>query len=250
MAISYRLDFCLRVGSILASVWILYFLSQLVGTHPALDEYGGYLPFAAIGLGVISYFKTGFNSFANAIRKEQLWGTLEAVLMTPSRIPTIVIAVSAWNFFWATLTAIIYIASASFLYDFSLQGNPLVALLLLVLTTLIFSSLGVISATFTMVFKRGDPMGFLVGGVSTLLGGAFYPVSMLPPWLQKISYALPVTHGLDGIRAILLKGETLAAILPELIVLLGFASVTVPLSLFCFKRAIARAQREGSLIQY
>jgi ABC-2 type transport system permease protein len=250
MAVSYRLEFSLRVIALLFVVSALYFLSQLIGANPALNEYGGFLPFAAIGLAVVSYFQTGFSSFANAIRTEQMMGTLEALLMTPTKIPRIVIASSVWDFFWATLTGIIYIVAASVLYGIKLQGNPLLAVLVLLLTTLVFASLGVISASFIMVFKRGDPIGFLVGGISTLLGGVFYPVSALPPWLQKVSYALPVTYGLDGLRGILLKGESLSAILPKLTVLLGFAIISVPLSLFCFNRAVLRAQREGTLLQY
>lgn len=250
IALSYRLAFGLRLISILFMVSVLYFLSQLIGSNPALQAYGGYLPFAAIGLAVASYFQTGFSSFANAIRSEQMMGTLEALLMTPTKIPRIVIASSVWDFFWATLTAIIYIVAASLLYDVKLQGNPLLAIVLLLLTTLVFASLGVLSASFIMVFKRGDPIGFLIGSVSTLLGGVVYPVSLLPPWLQKVSYLLPITYGLDGLRGILLNGESLRAVWPELTVLLGFASVSVPLSLFCFKRAVLRAQREGSLLQY
>jgi ABC-2 type transport system permease protein len=250
MALSYRLRFALQIISIVFMVSVLYFVSKLIGTHPELDQYGGYLPFAAIGLAVVSYFQTGFSSFANAIRTEQMIGTLEALLMTPTKIPKIVIASSVWDFFWATLTAVIYIAAASLFYGIKLQGNPLLALLLLVLTTAIFASFGVISASFIMVFKRGDPLGFLVGGISTLLGGVFFPVSALPSWLQKISYALPITYGLNGLRDILLKGQSLSAILPELVVLLCFAVVGIPLSLYCFKKAVARAQREGSLLQY
>ncbi len=250
MALSYRLEFGLRVASILFLVSALYFLSQLIGHHPALDPYGGYLPFAAIGLAVVSYFQTGFNSFAHAIRTEQLMGTLEAVLMTPTRISMIVVGSSAWSFLWATLTAVIYIAAASLLYDIELQGNPLLALVLLVLTTLVFASLGVISASFIVVFKRGNPIGFLVGAISMWLGGVFYPVSALPPWLQKVSYLLPITYGLDGLREILLRGASFSAVWSELLVLSGFAAVSVPLSLYCFKRAVRRAQREGSLLQY
>ena len=250
IALSYRLDFGLRVFTVVFQVLLFYFISQLIGSHPSLDQYGGYLPFSVVGLAVLSYFQTGFSSFAQAIRREQMMGTLESVLMTPTRISTVVIGSSVWSFVWATLIAILYLVCASLLYDIQLRGNLFLAVALLGLMILFFASLGVISASFIMVFKKGDPLSFLAGTLSALLGGAFIPVDILPSWLQRISYLIPLTYGLDGLRGILLKGEAFYAVLPECIVLLGFTCVFVPLSLFCFKKAVKRAQREGSLLQY
>lgn len=250
IALSYRLQFLFQFVVVVFTVLILYFISQLIRATPALEEYGGYLPFAAVGLAVSSYFQTGFSSFAGAIRNEQMAGTLEALLMTPTRIPVIVIASSVWDFFWATAVAITYLVTAQVLLGIHLQGSWTLALALLFLTTLIFASLGVISASFVMVFKRGDPIGLVIGSLSTLLGGVFYPVSALPPWVQTISHLLPITYGLQGLRDVLLRGATLAAVWRDLLVLLAFAAVLVPLSLLCFKKAVTRAKREGSLLQY
>jgi ABC-2 type transport system permease protein len=61
------------------------------------------------------------------------------------------------------------------------------------LTVLAFSGIGILSASFTMVFKRVDPVNFLFGSASTLLGGVFYPITILPGWLQLISYLVPLT---------------------------------------------------------
>lgn len=250
MTTSYRLDFALRVFSIVLTITVFSFISQLVGDDADFDEYGGYFPFAAVGLALMSYFQTGFKGFATAIRNEQMMGTLEALLMTPARVSTIVIASSTWSFFWATVTAAAYIVTASVLYDIELQGNFLLAILILLLTILIFASMGIISASFVMVFKRGDPLGFLFGAVSMLLGGVFIPIDRLDPWMQAISFVLPITYGVDGLRNILLKGAPFSVILPQITVLLIFACVSVPVSLFCFKRAVLRAQREGTLVQY
>jgi ABC-2 type transport system permease protein len=90
----------------------------------------------------------------------------------------------------------------------------------------------------------------VIGSLSTLLGGVFYPVSALPEWLQGIARFLPITYGLEAMREVLLKGATLRTVLPDLVTLIFFASILIPVSLFCFKKAVARAKREGSLLQY
>ncbi|HMQ22053.1 MAG TPA: ABC transporter permease, partial [Planctomycetota bacterium] len=249
-AVSYRLHFALQLLQVLFYVTGLYFLSTIIGANAKLDPYGGYLPFAAIGLAVGSYFQTGFDSFSKAIQREQMQGTLEALLMSPLRLPSFLVATSAWPFLWKAMTSLVYVVAAVVLYDIEIYGDPVLALGFLLLTTLVFSSLGIVSASFVMVFKRGDPVGMLVGGVSTLLGGVYYPVSAMPTWMQDLAYLLPITHALDAIRGLLLQSMGLADVLPQLWVLLGFAVVLLPMSLVTFQYAVRRALREGSLLHY
>jgi ABC-2 type transport system permease protein len=250
MAVSYRLEFVLHLATVVFYVSALYFLSDMVGQNVAMAPYGGYLPFAAIGMAVASFFHTGFDSFAKALHREQLHGTLEALLIAPLRLSTIAVCSYAWRFFWSTIISLVYVVAAVVLYDTRLQGSLLLALTLLLLTTLAFASLGLISASFVMVYKRGDPVGMLLGGVSFLLGGVFYPVHVLPDWLQKIASILPITHGLEAIRAVLLRGEGIAAVWPQLLILCGFAGVGIPLGMLCFGAAVRRAKREGTLLHF
>ena len=248
--VSYRLEFALTLVHMVFYISGLYFLSTIIGSNETLDPYGGYLPFAAIGLAVSSYFQTGFDSFAKAIQREQMQGTLEALLMAPLRLPVIVVAASSWRFIWKAVTSLVYVVAAVVLYDVEILGDPFLAIAFLLLTTLVFSSLGVISASFVMVFKRGDPVGMMIGGLSTVLGGVFYPVSAMPGWLQDVAYLLPITHALEAIRAVLLQGVTFGEVLPQLLILLAFAAVLIPLGLICFHYALRRALREGTLLHY
>jgi ABC-2 type transport system permease protein len=101
-----------------------------------------------------------------------------------------------------------------------------------------------------MIFKRGDPVGFLLGTVGIFLGGVFFPVSELPVPVQAVSYMLPITHGNMAFREIMLQGKPLAEVASQIFILAAFAAVFIPLSLFCFRKAVNRAQREGTLVQY
>jgi ABC-2 type transport system permease protein len=249
-ALSYRLEFALQVLTVVFHVSALYFLSGIVGSNPATDPYGGYLPFAAIGMAVMSWFLTGFDSFARAIHREQIQGTLEALLMSPLRVPTIVVAASAWRFLRTASLSLLYVLAAVLLYDVALRGSVLLVLTILVTTTLAFASFGLLSASFLMVYKRGDPVGMVVGGVSALLGGVFYPVEALPDGLWHVAQALPITHGLHAIREVLLQGAGVRDVAGQLAVLVAFAAVGVPLGLLCFQRAVRRARREGTLLHY
>ncbi len=106
-----------------------------------------------------------------------------------------------------------------------------------------------------MVFKRGDPFAILLGAGTALFSGVFYPKEMLQDALGKtggkaISNINPATHGIDAIRGILIQGKGLYEVETQLITLLIFLAILLPFSLWVFSRAVKRAKREGSLIQY
>ena len=77
-----------------------------------------------------------------------------------------------------------------------------------------------------------------------------FPISVLPEWLRTISYLLPITYSLSGMRHALLQGYSLSALAPEITALMVFSVVLVPLGLLSFKYAVKRAKVDGSLVQY
>ena len=247
---SYRFDVYLRLFSVLFLIVILYFASGLIGSNPSLDAYGGYLPYATLGVAVMNFFQVGFRSFATAIRNEQMMGTLEALFMTPARLPAIIMGSVIWNMILALLTVVAYLIIVVTFFDVRLHGNWLAASILMIMTSIVFCCFGVISASFILAFKRGDPIPFFAGTISALLGGVFFPVSLLPEWMQTLSQIVPVTYGLHGLREVLLRGAGWSEVMPDLQVLAVFIVLTLPICLACFSLALRRARREGSLLVY
>jgi ABC-2 type transport system permease protein len=255
LELSYRMQFFIRVLSILIMVTTLFFISKIFAgyTDPRFAQWGDPLAAWLTGLAVLSYFMTGFSSLANAIRQEQVQGTLESVLMSPISLPTVVVASSAWAFVQATFFSSLYLLFGWLFFDVHYRGNFLLALAFLLLTTVVLACLGILSASFAMVFKRGDPFGIFLGAGSALFSGVFFPTQLISEYaggMATISKILPPTYGLDGIRRVLIQGQGFAQVRDPLITLLAFLAVLLPLSLWVFGRAVRRAKREGSLIQY
>jgi ABC-2 type transport system permease protein len=256
LALSYRLQFFFRLLEVLLFVTTFFFISKIFegGTIKEFTQWQNPLAAWITGLAVMSYFMTGFSSLANSIRQEQAQGTLEGVLMTPVSVQTFVLASSAYDFVQVTCTSALYLFFGWVFFGVRFQGNYLLALLFLILTTLVLASIGILSASFAMVFKRGDPFGMLLGITSTLFSGVLFPTQLITKYagrgVGQISRALPSTYGLDGIRRVLIEGQTLNQVREPLFALLIFLFVLMPFSLWVFKRAVRRAKREGSLIQY
>ena len=256
VTVSYRMQFFLRVLSVLIAVTTLFFISKIFAgfTDSRFAEWHDPLAAWLTGLAVLNYFMTGFSSLANAIRQEQMQGTLESVLMTPISVPTVVVASSAWDFVEATFFSLLYLIFGWLFFDVHYRGSTLLALAFLFLTTLVLSCLGILSASFAMVFKRGDPFGIFLGTGSALFSGVFFPTQLINQYagsgVANISKILPPTYGLDGIRRVLIEGQGFSQVREPFVTLLVFLAVLLPFSLWVFGREVRRAKREGSLIQY
>lgn len=251
---SYKFAFSLQFFGIIISALSCYFLSRLFGDAniPFLKPYGGnYFAFVIIGVAFFSYLDVAISGLSKTIREGQTLGTLEALLVTQTDISTIIISSSLYSFILATVRIGIYLVFSVMVFGLRIgQANVVSALIMLILTVISFSSLGIISASFIMVLKRGDPITWVITGTSALLGGVYYPISVLPDWLQFVSHLLPITYSLEGLRMAILQGYTLGELLPNIVALLVFSIIMLPLSFTIFNYAIKIAKRDGSLAQY
>jgi ABC-2 type transport system permease protein len=252
--VSYRFSFFFQFFRIFFSVGVFYFIAQLLGeaAAPYLAPYGGdYFSFVLIGIAFAGYFGVGLTSFSNSLRQAQTTGTLEAMLTTPTSLSTIILSSSVWDYLMTTFRVLVYLGVGALFLGVNLGGgNYLAALLVLVLTVVAFSSLGILAASFIMVLKRGDPITWAFSAVSSFLGGVYYPVAVLPGWLQVLAKFLPITYALQAMRLALLQGASLQTLLPELLALSAFCVVLLPASLFAFRYAVDRARVDGSLTHY
>jgi ABC-2 type transport system permease protein len=252
--VSYKMAFFAHWAGIFITIFTFYYLSKIIGkqTTGHLAIYGGeYFPFVLIGIAAQSYIGTSITSFSSNITREQLWGTLEIMLTSPTKLSTILISLSLYNFIFASISVFLYVFLGTIFLGINFSNaNLLSALVILILTIISFSCIGVISASFTIIFKRGDPLIWLMSSLSAFFGGVFFPISVLPKYLQIISYFIPVTYSLRSLRYSLLKGYPLGLLVPDIIILLGFCIVLVPLSVVIFRWAVRRAKKAGTLAFY
>ena len=251
---SYRLSFFFDLGGILSSVLIFFFVARLFeggSTLSQLEQHGGYFPFVLIGLAFSGYLTTAMSSFSGSLRTEQATGTLEGILVTPTSLPTIIVSGALWNFLYTTLRIFVYLFAGAVFFGVNLgKINLLSSLIVLILTIISFSSLGIISASFIIVLKRGDPINWFFSSISRFLGGVYFPIAILPLWVQKVSHLLPITYSLKAMRLAVLQGASPVVLVKEIIPLSIFCIVLLPLSILCFKIAIRKVRRDGSLVHY
>jgi ABC-2 type transport system permease protein len=251
--VSYRTSFILQFLGIAFSVLIWYFISGVVSapkTTPGLEGVD-YFAYVLLGLAFYHYLSSAMMSFAGKIRTEQTTGTLEAMLVTPTSTGTIVLGSALWDFFLTSFKVVVYLVIGRVAFGVTIRLDSLLpAALILGLTVMAFSGIGVLSAAFVLYLKRGDPIAYLVASASALLGNVFYPSEDMWPVLRTLSRFLPITYALRGLRRALLRGARIGDLLPDIEILALFAALLLPLGIVAFRIAVRRARQEGSLVQY
>lgn len=252
---SYRFSMGLQLAGIFFSLIVWFFISNAVAVKDgsAIQEYSNnYFDFVVIGIAVSGYVTVSLSGFASHIREAQISGTLEALLVTPTSIPTLVIGSTVGDYAGATarLLGLLLFAGTVFQVPIVWTSLPSAGLVLL-LTIVAFSGIGLLSATFVMVFKRGDPLAQAVAWFSMLLGGVYFPTrSVGEPALESLAEWLPLTPALKALRFLLLRGDSLADVSDLILRLALMAAVLLPLGLLAFTAGVRHARRSGSLTHY
>lgn len=251
---SYKMGFMITIVTAVIPVFSYFFIGKLMNGQNVkhVELYGSnYFSFVLIGLTFSGYFTMAIQTFSASIRRAQMAGCLEAILSSQTDTKTIVFLSSIYSFIHSGIFLVItFIISWLFLgFNFS-NINVMATVLAIFFSLMAFIGLGIVTAAGTIIFKQGDPFTFIFGGISSLLSGALFPVSLLPAWLQPVSYFVPITYSLDAIRLSVLQGYTVFMISKQLIILAIISLIIFPLSLFYFQWAVERGKKNGTLMHY
>ncbi|HXY25965.1 MAG TPA: ABC transporter permease [Candidatus Acidoferrum sp.] len=251
IARTYRTVFVLEAVEALFGAAMFYYVARFVDTpelQRSLPQGGSYFAFSLVGFVFLDYLNAALDSFDRSLEEARDSGTLEHLLVTQTSLPVFVAGSAIYPFVATTLRIAVYVTWAAALFHFPLHGaNWLAVFVVLGISLLAFAGLGILSASYLLIFKRGNPAKWFFLGISSVAGGMLFPVSILPDWLQLVARLNPVTYALEAMRGALLGGESVLAIWRPLLILLVFAVVLLPLSMTTFAWSLRRTKITGTL---
>lgn len=251
IARTYRTVFVFEAIEALFGAALFYYVARFVDTpelQRSLPQGGSYFAFSLVGFVFLDYLNVALDSFDRSLEEARDSGTLEHLLVTQTSLPVFVAGSAIYPFVATTLRIVVYVAWAAALFHFPLgAANWPAVLVVLVISLLAFAGLGILSASYLLIFKRGNPAKWFFLGISSVAGGMLFPVSILPNWLQWVARLNPVTYALESMRATLLGGESVSAIWRPLLILLLFAALLLPLSMSIFAWSLRRTKITGTL---
>lgn len=252
-ATSYRLATVLSLGSLLVTVVPLYFITNAL--QPTMSESieaqgGEYFAFLLIGMIAFSFLSIAVTALPQAVGSGISTGTLEALLATPTRLPSLLLGLIGYGFVWTFVRAVVLLAAGLVLGAQVAWDRSLIAVGVLALIALAYIPFGIFAAASVLAFRTAGPLPKGVAAVSALLGGVYFPTQVIPSWIEELSDFIPLTYGLRALRKSFLEGVPLSEVVVDLAILSGFILVLLALSLFAFARALSYARRSGTLAQY
>jgi len=252
--ISYRIGFLSDWFNLAVQVLILYFVGQLIDPS-TLPEYGGsqpsYVEFAAVGIAVASLVQANLARVMAAIRGEQLMGTLEMVFLTPTAPTTVLLGSVVYDLLYVPIRTVIFLVLLTVLLDLGFSFSAIGPLVIVLLSFIPFLwGLSLIGAGSMLTFRRGGGVAGIVGLVLVVASGSYFPISVLPTWLQSFAEKNPVSVAVDGVREALLGTASVADALSDAATILPYAVVSLAVGLVALRLALRRERRRGTLGTY
>ena len=251
---SYRLSFLTSFVGLFGGALIFYFIGKMV--DPAtIPTVGGkqvsYLEFAVVGMTLGGFVHLGLERVSAALRNEQLMGTLESLLTTPTSSQTIQVGSILFDLIFIPLRMGLLLLMLGLVFGLGLDiGGVPEALVLLVFFMPFVWGLGILAAAITLTFRRGAGMvGLAIAGL-TLISGLYFPLALLPNWLETVSAANPLSIAASGLRDALLGDTGWGSIGGDILILLPLSIVSILVGAFAFKLALSRERRLGTLGAY
>ncbi len=249
---SYRAKLSLGLASLVLSLVTFSFVGRVVDASGTgfVERYGtSYTSFVIVGVIVHGIASAGLSSFRATVRREQLQGTLELLVTTRVPVPALLLLSGLGELAIAGAGGAALLALASAALDVRLcLSLPAVAAVGLYAAAM--CGIGLVSAGVILVSKEGEPVSWAFSAAAGLLGGVYFPVDMLPPWLRGISAFLPTTHALHVARAGLSGHHDPSSLLRPLVLLGLTAAVALAAGLLTLKWGYRRARRAGTLGEY
>lgn len=240
-------------------VWLAYSIANSLSVSYiglGMEEIGGqnidgrYLVlYLVVGTLVWRYLSIIFYWITDVIGLERWEGTIEYTLMAPIRRITHMAGQTIFAVVYSLLFTAIILAVTVVLFQIDMsQANLFGATVVMLAGSLSFIGVGIVGSTLPLLFpERGSQMTHVIIALLLLVSGVYYPISVLPTLLQKMAVVSPATYVLEGVRAAMLKGATLAQLWSFIWPALLIGMIAIPTGLRVFMLAERYAKRTGKL---
>ena len=185
-------------------------------------------------IGVILTLTGSLVSSTTVIREKDV-GTLEQLLMTPAQGWEILMAKIAPLFVLLMGDMLLASAIARLVFGLPFRGNYLLLLAMSGVYIFVCIGIGILLATISRNQQQVILTSFFFNVPLIQLSGAIAPIESMPTFFRALSLFDPLRHYVTIARSLILKGGGLGALLPEVLLLVGFAVLFLGISIHRFR---------------
>lgn len=246
---SYRAQLISTIFGLLVSLTLYHYLSQLVQVA-SFPSPNAYFAFVVVGMVILQILQSTLG-IAQSLRGELVAGTFERLVLSPFGPIPAMLSMMIFPFVSSLVTSAILLMVAVVVFGIDLRwATAPLAIPLAMFGTGVFTAFGMLMAATTLMFKRAaGGVGFVLTLIS-LSSGLFFPIALLPGWVQVISRVQPFTATVDLLRNVLVGTPLPTSLGMELAKIGAFLLAMIPLSILGLQAALRYAQRKGTIVEY
>jgi ABC-2 type transport system permease protein len=209
----------------------------------------GYMTYLLIGALIWSYLSMIFDILSETVQWERWEGTIEYTFMSPTSRVTHLLGMGVYAIVYGIIRTALVLGVAMLAFDLDLgKADYVAAVVVLAVCSISLVGFGVVAAVMPLLSpEKGQQVTYIVSALLLLVSGVYYPVSVLPGWMQSLATVSPVTYGLEGSRAALQDGAGITDLWGSIWPLLIMGAVFVPLGIWVFHLGELYAKRTGKL---
>ena len=202
-----------------------------------------------IGAVVWSYLGLLFEIVTETVAWERWEGTIEYTFMAPLSRPAHLLGMGAFAVVYGVLRTVLLFGVVSEFLDVTfVHADFGAAMVVLAASSFSFVGIGLMTAVLPLISpEKGTQLGFIAQGLLLVISGVYYPVSVLPQWMQWLSVVSPATYTLEGARKAVLDGAGVSALWGDIWPLLLIGVIAIPAGLAVFAQGERYAKRHGRL---
>jgi ABC-2 type transport system permease protein len=198
------------------------------------QEWSSFDYFGPVFIGIFVFVFVFLTSGMSLIT-ERTGGTLERLLTTPIKPWQFVLGFSAGFGIVSLVQAVIVLWACITLVGFPNEGSLGTVITVTFSLALVSLTLGLaVSGLARTPFQVIQLM--LLTVVPQILLSGIFDLTQTPNWMQALSACLPITHGANALRDIMLRGASLADVASELAILWAFIAAFFGLATLSFNR--------------
>ncbi|MBR9679151.1 MAG: ABC transporter permease [Nanoarchaeota archaeon] len=220
-----------------------YFLGKVVGSVSDIQDYGA---FVITGTMTWTFMSRGFRKVQHKINQEFERKRLAYIYVTPSSRLGYFFGFSLFEFLRGLIDASILIF-LMFLFGMNVNFNVLMLVLMFLLSWFSLIGMSYIFSGINLMLGRIEAITEVAFEMLRLVSGVFYPITVLPGFLQSFSKLLPPYYAVEGVRKVMLENATLIDVLPEISILFIFGVITLFLGSWMIKKGENQIKKEGLL---
>jgi ABC-2 type transport system permease protein len=224
-------------------------LSAYVYLYKMLNAPAQFTGFVIMGGTMIAFWVNVLWNMSAQFYWEKETGTLEAYFVAPISRMAILLGMALGGIVNTTLRAGVILVAGTLMFQVPIMiHEPLTALLMFFLTIIALYALGMLFASLFMLYGREAwHTASLLQEPVYFLSGSYFPINSLPFFVQVAASFIPLTFGLDGIRRVVILGEGIADIWLNVVALVIFILILLPLAKFALNYMENLAKKEGRL---